>query len=170
MRIRALPAAIAFLVTLGAGTALAAEVSPVVPPAERTAPRVTPARGAPHAAFAVLFTLRETPGHRGILAVDYRVEISSPPGLAASCTVRQPPALTEGEDGTQARVELISPARGWCQGRYRATVYLERGPYCSPPRAARRAKVCPLFATREIDTGEAAFSVISKPPPQVGGN
>jgi hypothetical protein len=142
-------------------------ISPLLqqaPREEQTRPRVQPSRGRRQTIFAVLFTLREEPGHHGALAVAYRIAVSGPPHRSSSCAPPQPPAIEEGAAATVTRVRLPSPAPGWCAGRYRVTVYLERGPYCPPPAQGQPPPPCPLFATQELDTGEAGFVVRSSRP------
>jgi hypothetical protein len=56
-------------------------------------------------------------------------------------------------------VPLPAPRSGWCRERYRVTVFLQRGPYCPKPRPGEPPQPCPEFATQEIDTGEAHFTV-----------
>ena len=132
------------------------------PSAEQTHPRARPPVGGRRTAFAVLFSLRQAPGHHGVLAVEYRVGVSRPVRSSPSCTPPQPPAVEAGAAGTIARVRLAVPTRGWCPGRYRATVYLQRGPYCPPPLEGGPPTPCPLFATQELDTGAATFTVRPK--------
>ncbi len=165
MGVRHLASAIAVVLSLGAiATPLAG--SPSAPPAERTHPRVRPASGGRPTSFAVLFSLREAPGHQGVLLVEYHVAVSPPANSPPSCALPQPAPVEQGEAGSVARVTLTSPPRGWCLGRYRATVYLQRGPYCPPlPVQAEPSRVaCPLFATQELDTGGASFTVRPKHP------
>ncbi len=132
---------------------------PQAPSGEQTHPRVRPAFGEPHTAFAVLFSLREAPGHHGALSVDYRVGVSRPARSPSSCASPQPSIIDSGAVGEVKRLVLTSPAGGWCAGRYRATVLLQRGPYCPPPVEGQPPTPCPEFASQELETGAATFTV-----------
>jgi hypothetical protein len=57
------------------------------------------------------------------------------------------------------RVPLTEPASGWCTGRYRLTVILERGPYCAPPPAGQPPRPCPEFASQRLDVGDTLFTI-----------
>jgi hypothetical protein len=135
---------------------------PNAPSGERTHPRLQPTIGRRHTRFTLTFTLRDAPGHQGVLAVDYRVEVAPPVGARASCTPAEPPTIDTGTAGAIERVSLTPPAHGWCRGSHRVTVFLERGPYCPPPVVGQTPTPCPEFATQEMDTGEANFTV--RPP------
>ncbi|MDX6581111.1 MAG: hypothetical protein QOI10_295 [Solirubrobacterales bacterium] len=129
---------------------------------ERTHPQIQPANGHRHTPFTLTFTLRETPGHQGVYAVDYRVEITPPRTASASCMPDQPPIIETGTAGATQQVPLTPPARGWCRGSHRVTVFLERGPYCPPPVEGQTPTPCPLFASQELDTGHAVFTVAKR--------
>jgi hypothetical protein len=133
--------------------------APKAPVDEQTDPRMRPVSGKRHTAFAVLFTLREAPGHQGVFAVDYRVRVSRPARSSPSCASLRPPNVDSGTAGAIARVRLTPPAHGWCLGRYRVTVFLQRGPYCPPPVQGQPPTPCPEFATQELDTGDTSFAV-----------
>jgi hypothetical protein len=135
---------------------------PKAPSGERTHPRLQPTIGRRHTRFTLTFTLRDAPGHQGVLAVDYRVQVAPPVGARASCTPAEPPTIDTGTAGAIERVSLTPPAHGWCRGSHRVTVFLERGPYCPPPVVGQTPTPCPEFATQEMDTGEASFTV--RPP------
>lgn len=155
----------------GTGTAVAGTVVPVAPstpaatgsptasPAQRTYPRVRPRFGGARTSFTVWFTLREAPGHAGVLATDYRVQVSPPSQARASCWPTQPAPVQAGRKGATARLRLPTPSAGWCIARYTVTVYLQRGPYCPPPVAGKPPTPCPEFATQELDVGTAHFTV-----------
>jgi hypothetical protein len=132
--------------------------SPTAPPAERTYPRVRPNVGGAHTSFTLWFTLREAPGHAGVLATDYRVQVSPPSHATASCWPAQHPPVQAGRKGETVRLRLPTPSAGWCVARYTVTVYLERGPYCPPPVAGKPPTPCPEFATQELDVGKAHFT------------
>jgi hypothetical protein len=143
------------------GTAVAASATPGpagTPRGERTRPRVNPSSGTPSTVVGLVFRLRETPGHQGVMATDYRVQVSPPSGSPKSCWPTQPQPITSGQKGHLARIALHPPSGGWCRGAYRATVFLERGPYCPPPQRGQ-PQPCPEFATQELDTGHARFTV-----------
>lgn len=155
----------------GTGTATATVVSaaptnstpessgpPKAPRGERTHPRLQPTIGGRHTRFTLTFTLRDAPGHRGVLAVDYHVQVAPPVGVRASCTPAELSPIDTGTGGAIEQVPLTPPAHGWCKGSYRVTVFLERGPYCPLPVVGQPIP-CPEFANQELDTGEASFTV-----------
>jgi hypothetical protein len=125
---------------------------------ERTYPHVHPRTGGPATAFALSFRLRVTPGHTGLLLMDYRVGVYPLGRMPVRCRPPEPANIETGTAGRVERVALIAPAGGWCDGSYRATVYLERGPYCPPPVYGMPVP-CAEFATQELDTGSARFTV-----------
>jgi hypothetical protein len=130
------------------------------PAAEQTHPLVTPSRGRRSTAFTLIFTLREEPGHHGVLAVDYRVSAQAPPNSRARCHPASVPDVVAGHTGTAVRVALSRPPRGWCAGTYAVTVFLQRGPYCpKPPLPGAAPNPCPEFASQDLDTGSAHFRV-----------
>jgi hypothetical protein len=131
--------------------------SPGTPRRERTHPHVSPTAGMTNTVFALSFKLRETPGHQGYLETDYRVQVSPRQGEANSCWPSQPATITSGQKG-EMTVPLNPPSTGWCQGIYRVTVFLERGPYCPPPQNGQ-PQPCPEFATQELNTGHTRFTV-----------
>jgi hypothetical protein len=151
----------ALILVMGAGVAAAAAAGgpPKAPSGERTHPRLRPAAGGRHTRFTLTFTLRDAPGHEGIFAVDYRVQVSAPAGARASCTPPQPAPIDTGAAGAMEHMPLAPPAHGWCRGLQRVTVFLERGPYCPPPAESQTPAPCPEFATQELDTGDASFMV-----------
>ena len=135
-----------------------AVAAPAYPPAaddEQTDPRVRPAEGRRHSDFVLRFTVRTAPGHEGVYETSYLVEVRPPSGAAARCTPPAQPAITEGSPGERRRVPLDPPARGWCRGRHRVTVLLERGPYC--PEGSEQP--CPKFPTTVEDAGHTRFVV-----------
>lgn len=133
--------------------------APKAPSGERTHPRLQPTIGRRHTRFTLTFTLRDAPGHQGVLAVDYRVQVAPPVGARASCTPAETPTIDTGTAGAIEQVSLRPPAQGWCRGLHRVTVFLERGPYCPPPVEGQTPTPCPEFATQELDTGDASFTV-----------
>lgn len=129
-----------------------------VPRGQRTHPSVSPITGDSSTSFELSFTLRQTPGHQGVVATDYRAEVAPHRGSANACWPPQPPPISSGQAGSIVKLALVSPAGGWCAGRYRVTVFLERGPYCPPPPKAH-PQPCPEFATQEMDTGRTHFTI-----------
>lgn len=128
-----------------------------IPRNQRTHPSVSPVTGDSSTSFELSFTLRQTPGHHGVVATDYRVEVAPYRGSASSCWPPQPSTISGGQAGTVVKLALAPPAGGWCVGRYRVTVFLERGPYCPPPQP--HPQPCPEFATQELDTGHTHFLI-----------
>jgi hypothetical protein len=124
-----------------------------------THPRVRPRVGGTHSTFALSFTLRQTPGHMGVVATDYRVEVAQPHRAGASCSPPQPAPILSGRKGTVTNLSLHPSLHGWCTGRYRVSVFLQRGPYCPPPVNGKPPTPCPEFATQDLDVGHARFTV-----------
>jgi hypothetical protein len=91
------------------------------------------------------------------MATDYRVQVAPHQGAPTACWPNQPAPISSGQKGHQVRVALDPPSRGWCQGIYHVTVFLERGPYC-PPKGGQ-PQPCPEFATQELSTGRTRFTV-----------
>jgi len=138
---------------------------PPTPAAELTHPRVSPRSGSRHTRYAVYFTLRHDAGHAGVVATEYRVAASAPPGSRASCgsRIQAPAFIDSGQAGDRRRIPLPVPRDSWCAGRYKAAVYLQRGPYCPKPPPGGKPTPCPLFATQELATGVAHFTVKTAP-------
>jgi hypothetical protein len=148
-----------------AGTTAVIEAATAVgsdaPPAgERTDPRVHPGSGTRHTAFAVRFTLRHTAGHQGYVSSYYHVAVTPPAHSRSACAPQPPPAVMSGDAGARLRVRLRAPKDGWCAGRYTATVYFQRGPYCGNT-PGKGSFVCPRFVTQDVDTGSTRFTVHS---------
>jgi hypothetical protein len=135
-----------------------------VPNSERTYPQIHPAFGNGRTAFTLTFTLRDAPGHEGVIAVEYRVQVTAPLGGGSSCMASQPPAIDSGTAGASEMITLTPPARGWCRGIYRVTVFLQRGPYCPPQLEGQPPTPCPEFASQELDTGSTSFTVGPRVP------
>ncbi len=150
------------IITAGPGT-----TTPTGPPkgtpAEWTHPAVLPATGTARTRFAVRFTLADAPGHVGVVATDYRLQLTAPARSNPSrCSPVTPPAnITSGAAGSILRIPLPVPTSGWCAGRYRMTVFLGRGPFCPPPAAGQPPTPCPEFATQELDVGDTHFTITS---------
>jgi hypothetical protein len=141
--------------------------SPAGPPsgtaAEQTHPSVLPRRGHRHTRFTAALTLADAPGHSGVLAIDYRLQLSLLRRHAfGRCSPPPPPILDTGSAGQRVHIRLIAPAAGWCVGRYALTVLLQRGPYCPAPTPGQQPPPCPEFATQERDVGHAGFVVTSR--------
>jgi hypothetical protein len=135
-----------------------------VPGSERTYPQIHPTSGSGLTVFTLTFTLREAPGHEGVMAIDYRVQVTAPPGSGSSCMAAQPSAIDSGTAGALEQITLTPPAGGWCRGTYLVTVFLQRGPFCPPPVEGQQPIPCPEFATQELDTGSTSFTVGSSAP------
>ena len=129
------------------------------PAGQRTHPHVRPSTGGRHTAYRLAFTLRSAPGHSGVLATDYRIDVAPVRHVPLRCVPPQPASVQSGAAGSIDRIVLTGPPGGWCRGRYTVTVFLERGPYCPPPAAYGPPVPCPEFATQELDTGTARFRV-----------
>jgi len=128
-------------------------------PSQRTYPRVIPPRGHSGTSFAAYFTLRSRPGHQGVFAITYGVVVAGGARLPTRCSPPSPEVVRSGAPGSIARVPLPGPRAGWCPGRYRVTVVLDRGPYCPKPAPGEPPKACPLFPDQLTETGAAHFSV-----------
>jgi hypothetical protein len=147
-------------VALAAVAAVAALAGSAVHSAsEGTDPHVRPAYGQGSTVFILTFTLRETPGHEGVMQTGYRVAVAAAPGSAASCAAGQPAALDSGAAGELRALALTPPSGGWCRGTYQVSVLLQQGPYCPPPQEGGQPVPCPEFATRDLDTGSTVFTV-----------
>lgn len=138
--------------------------APIGPPkgtaAEQTHPSVSPRLGRAHTRFVARLTLANAPGHAGVLATDYRLQLTAPRGKPVSrCSPAPPMNIDSGVAGQTVRLTLAAPAAGWCTGRYTLTVFLQRGPYCPPPAPGQPPPPCPEFATQELDVGTAHFTV-----------
>lgn len=130
-----------------------------VPSNERTDPQMHPTSGSRLTVFTLTFTLRDAPGHEGVMAIEYRVQVTAPPGSGSSCMTAQPPAVDSGTAGELEQITLAPPSGGWCRGAYLVTVFLQRGPYCPTPVEGQQPIPCPQFATQELDTGSTSFTV-----------
>jgi hypothetical protein len=130
---------------------------------DQTHPRVLPRRGTRNTRYVLYFTLRQAAGHQGVIATAYRIAVDAPRGADAACRPPASASVEEGEAGQIGRVALAAPEHGWCVGRHRVGVLLERGPHCPPPQDGRPPPPCPMFPTRILDVGEAHFSVRRAP-------
>jgi hypothetical protein len=149
-------------VNAGSGTGSTVPTGPPKgTPAEQTHPAMLPATGRAHTRFTIRLTIADTLGHSGVVASDYRLQLTAPANTSASrCSPRTPPANIEsGTAGEVVRIPLTTPTSGWCSGRYRLTVFLQRGPYCPPPAAGQPPPPCPEFASQELDVGETHFMI-----------
>lgn len=162
---------ILLMLLAGAGLwvgAASASGSPKASKSQQTHPRVRPRVGGRRTTFTLSFTLRQTPGHSGVMQTDYRVEISPRQRSPAACSPSQPAPITSGTAGEVVRLALAPPSHGWCARTYRVTVFLERGPYCPPPHSGGSPTPCPEFATQELDVGRARFRVVDCSWPRRG--
>jgi hypothetical protein len=153
--------------TVGPATTVTATSTtpiPAGPPkgtaAEQTDPAVIPRTGRAHTHFTARLTLADAPGHTGVLATDYRLQLTGPREHAAPrCTPAAPANIDSGIAHQIVRIALNAPAAGWCTGRYTLTVFLQRGPYCPATAPGQPPPPCPEFATQELDVGNAHFTV-----------
>jgi hypothetical protein len=156
---------VAAVVAAGLGVAVAgvaaagAAAAPAVTSAQQTHPRVRPGEGGHRTSFTLSFTVRQRLGHVGVLATDYRVQVSPFGPAGASCWPSQPVAVSSGSPGQVIRLSLHPSPPGWCRRRYTVTVFLQRGPYCPPPAAGQPPPPCPEFTTQELNTGQTHFTV-----------
>jgi hypothetical protein len=156
--------------TVGPGTIVTATSTtpaPAGPPtgtaAEQTHPSVLPHTGRAHTRFTASLTLADAPGHSGVLATDYRLQLSAAQQhVARRCLPPTPPNIDSGTANQVVRIPLTGPAAGWCTGRYKLTVFLQRGPYCPAPTPGQPPPPCPEFATQELDVGHANFVVTDR--------
>ena len=158
--------------TVGPGTIVTATSTtptPAGPPrgtaAEQTHPSVLPRTGRAHTRFTARLTLADAPGHSGVLATDYRLQLTAPRNrVARRCSPPTPPTIDSGSAHEVVRTALAAPVAGWCTGRYALTVFLQRGPYCPAPSPGQPPRPCPEFATQEVNVGYATFVVTGQPP------
>jgi hypothetical protein len=156
--------------TVGPGTIVTATSTtpaPAGPPtgtaAEQTHPSVLPRTGRAHTRFTASLTLADAPGHSGVLATDYRLQLSAAQQhVARRCLPPTAPNIDSGTANQVVRIPLTGPAAGWCTGRYTLTVFLQRGPYCPAPTPGQPPPPCPEFATQELDVGHANFVVTDR--------
>ncbi|MDQ6776037.1 MAG: hypothetical protein M3071_07420 [Actinomycetota bacterium] len=142
-------------------------VTPAGPPkgtaAEQTHPSIRPRLGGAHTLFVLRLTLATAPGHVGVVATDYRVQLRTPSARPTQRCSRPAniASVVSGVAHERVPIALDAPAAGWCAGTYRVTVFLERGPYCPAPAPGQPPPPCPEFATQELDVGDAHFTVTS---------
>jgi hypothetical protein len=161
------PVSMLLLAGVAAAAPAAAAVSSAWPSGtagEQTHPSVRPHAGGPRTRFTLTFTLADAPGHVGVFATAYRIALApARDRTAARCAPRTPGVVDSGTAGARVRVVLAPRGRrGWCAGRYRVTVLLERGPYCPRPAAGSPPTPCPEFATQDRDVGDTTFRVRSR--------
>jgi hypothetical protein len=131
--------------------------------AEQANPSVFPRAGHAHTRFTASLTLTDAPGHSGVLATDYRLQLSvKRTHVAPRCSPPTPPNIDSGSANQRVHIPLTAPESGWCVGRYTLTVFLQRGPYCPAATPGQPPPPCPEFATRELDVGNANFVVTSR--------
>lgn len=152
----------ATIVTTGTGTGSTAPSGPPRgTPAEQTHPRMLPPTGRARTQFTIRLTLADAPGHTGVVATDYRLQLTTPTNAHVErCSPGTAPGnIQSGSASEVLGIRLITPVAGWCTGRYRLTVFLQRGPYCPPPAAGQPPAPCPEFATQELDVGDTHFTI-----------
>src|SRR5579862_3459816 len=155
--------------TVGPGTVVTATSTTPTPAgrplgtsAEQTHPSVRPRAGHAHTRFTASLTLANAPGHSGVLATDYRLQLSFGRKHAARrCSPPTPPNIESGSADQLVHIPLSAPEAGWCLGSYTLTVFLQRGPYCPAPTPGQPPPPCPEFATQALDVGHATFVVTS---------
>src|ERR1022692_4703945 len=107
--------------TVGPGTTVTATSTtpaPAGPPsgtaAEQTHPSVLPRTGRAHTRFTASLTLADAPGHSGVLATDYRLQLSAEQKhVARRCLPAAPPNIDSGAANQVVRIPLTGPAAGW---------------------------------------------------------
>lgn len=132
----------------------AAYAPPAGSPSQQTRPTVSPLRGGRSTRFVLHLTTRQRLGVSGGLRSDYRVTVSRSDG---SCAV----AFTIARAAAGARLHEVLHAAsraGWCRGRYKGVVSLDRAPSCMPlPNG--QAIACPQFVLAPVGVGRFSFTV-----------
>ncbi|HWF51748.1 MAG TPA: hypothetical protein VG294_14005 [Solirubrobacteraceae bacterium] len=161
MRLASISCVAVSVLALAVGAGGAAATGPFTGTAgQQTHPYVSPRAGGPHAHFYLHLTLAVAPGHAGVVATDYQLQVKVPPAQpVARCSPRAPAIIDTGIAHQSIRIGLIAPAAGWCRGRYTVTVFLQRGPYCPKPAPGQPPAACPEFATQELGVGSTHFTV-----------
>jgi hypothetical protein len=144
------------LLALGAVPVALAASSPKAPAAEQTHPHLRPHGGGRHTTFVLTLTAADDLGVHGVLQTDYAIDAFNG---ANGCRSAFAANLSAGHRGQRLSLKLAPAAQGWCRGRYRGVVLLERGPYCPKPGPGRPPPPCPKFATRALDAGRFAFTI-----------
>jgi hypothetical protein len=129
---------------------------PKAPAAEQTHPHLRPHGGGPHTTFVLTLTVADDLGVHGVLQTDYAIDASN---AARRCHTAFAAKLSAGRRGHRLTLKLAPQAGGWCRGRYRGVVLLERGPYCPKPSPAQPPRPCPEFAFQALDAGRFAFTI-----------
>ena len=99
-----------------------------------------------------------------LTTTSYRIRVDRPARARAACTAPNPPIVDSGAQGDMASLPLPKPRHGWCRGRYTVTVFLQRGPYCPTPKDGQPPQPCPMFASQDLDVGQAGFTVRPSSP------
>lgn len=155
----AVPAAKAAAAAPPPSTSATPTGGPVGTTGQQTHPSLVPRRGTRRTRFSVRFTLADAPGHRGVMATSYRVQVDQPSSSRAACAAPGPRQVDSGTRGEQITEALPRPRYGWCRGSYTVRVFLQRGPYCPKPQDGQPPQPCPLFASQEIAVGTTRFTV-----------
>jgi hypothetical protein len=121
-----LPVAIAAGAGLGAGVPGALAGSGQASSAQRTRPHVRPSEGGKRSKFELSFTLAQAPGRSDGETTSYRPIVTVPAHARASCAPTQPAPVLAGRRGEVKRIRLNPPRHGWCRGRYRVTIFLQK--------------------------------------------
>jgi hypothetical protein len=128
--------------------------------AQQTHPWIRPRVGHAHTNFVVHLTLATAAGHVGVAATSYLVQLAAPRGAVPRCSrPTNIAAITMAPAHAIEAIPLGAPAAGWCAGRYRVTVFLQRGPYCPARLPGQLPVPCPEFATQALNVGTAHFRV-----------
>lgn len=125
---------------------------PTAPPADQTAPTVTPTSGTTKTVFVVHLNVRSHLGAHGYARLDYEVLMA---GIHPRCG--QWTELDAARFGTRAEIVLRPPfVLGWCAGPYNVRVLLQTNPSC-PPRTSTSAPPCRTYPTRYAVVGRFTF-------------
>lgn len=132
----------------------------------QTHPSVRPRVGRGHSRFELTFTLAQAPGRAGLVDTHYSELVSPPAHAVPACSPTQPAPVATGSPGATIKIHLHPPTHGWCNGRYKVTVFLIHTPLCGPPIALPALIICPVspdarspFPIGRVDTGQTHFTV-----------
>ncbi|GAC1484100.1 MAG: hypothetical protein NVS1B9_00110 [Solirubrobacteraceae bacterium] len=116
-----------------------------------------PRAGGPHTRFSLRLTARSKLGTQGVIRTSYRVTVAGP--ARAGCVHGVSLAVARAAVGQRLSLPRRAAAGGWCHGRFRGSVELERGPDCQPGARGGPPTPGPKFATRLLLVGRFAFTV-----------
>ena len=89
----------------------------------QTHPSVRPRVGRGHSRFELTFTLAQAPGRAGLVDTHYSELVSPPAHAVPACSPTQPAPVATGSPGATIKIHLHPPTHGWCNGRYKVTVF-----------------------------------------------